>query len=149
MTMFKIKVSFALVLLSSSVCSYAQAGAAAVQHSTTTLTISPRHADIGTPVMLTAMVQFGVVPVRHGSIVFCDAMAARCQGLGVLGSAQLTSSGTASVKLTLGAGAYSIKSVFQGTPRSAPPVSSSASAAQTLTIDNNSKALLQKRSKHQ
>jgi hypothetical protein len=99
--------------------------------------------------MLTATVLLGAVPVRHGSIVFCDAMAARCQGLAVLGSAQLTNSGTASVKLTLGAGTYSIKSVFQGTPRSVPAVSSSASAAQTLTIDNNSKSLPQKRSEHQ
>ena len=84
---------------------------------------------------LTAKVLLGAMPFRHGSIVFCDAKAVRCQGLAVLGSAQLTSSGTATIKLTLGTGTYSVKAAFPGTPHSVPPASSSVSAAKTITVN--------------
>jgi hypothetical protein len=114
---------------------------------TTTLGISSRSVDIGTPVTMTAKVLLGATAVRHGSIVFCDASAARCQGLAVLGSAQLTSNGTATLKLTLGAGAYSVKAVFTGTPHSMTPASSSASAAQKFTVNGGSKTRPQEGSK--
>jgi hypothetical protein len=108
--------------------------------STTKLHTSASVVDLGTPVTLTAEVLFAG-PVRHGSILFCDASAVRCQGLAVLGSAQLTSRGRATINLTLGAGSYSIKAVFQGTPRTAPPVSGSTSIAQTLIVKRMTKSV--------
>jgi hypothetical protein len=115
-------------------CAYASAVTGVP--TTTKLSITPRQVAIGAPVTLTATVLLGTIPVRHGTVVFCDASAARCQGLAILGSAQLTSPGTATVKLTLGAGVYSLKAVFQGTPRTVPPASGSLSAAQAVTVDH-------------
>jgi hypothetical protein len=116
---------------------YARGNSAAA--TTTELTISSRSVEIGMPVTLTATVLLGAMPVRHGSVEFCDANASRCQGLAILGSAQLTGSGTAFTRLTLGAGTYSIKAVFRGTPRSAPPVSGSASSPQAFTVNAGAK----------
>jgi hypothetical protein len=39
---------------------------------------------------LPARVLVGTMPVRHRAIVFCDANAARCRGLAIFGTAQLT-----------------------------------------------------------
>jgi hypothetical protein len=116
---------------------YARGNSAAA--TTTELTISSGSVDIGMPATLTATVLLGSMPVRHGSVVFCDANASRCQGLAILGSAQLTGSGTAVTRLTLGAGTYSIKAVFRGTPRSVPPLSGSASPPQAFTVNVGAK----------
>jgi hypothetical protein len=145
--MLSTKVPFALLILLSSLCSYAQTGTAATP-SSTKLSISPRAVNIGEPATLTAKVQLGAAPIRHGSVTFCDANAARCQGLAVLGSAQLTSNGMASVKLSLGAGTYSIKAVFAGTPRTVPPVPGSASATLALTVARGSKTPRQERNRN-
>jgi len=114
---------------------------------TTTLSISSRSVGMGTPVTMTAKVVLGATAVRHGLVVFCDASAARCQGLAVLGSAQLTSNGTATLKLTLGAGTYSVKASFVGTPHSMPPAASSVSATQKITVNGGSKTRPQEGSK--
>lgn len=116
---------------------------------TTTLSISSRSVDIGSPVTMTAKVLLGATTIRRGLIVFCDASAARCQGLAVLGSAQLTSKGTAILKLTLGAGTYSVKAAFMGTPHSSPPAASSESAAQTFTVAGGRKTRPQEGNKGQ
>jgi hypothetical protein len=44
------------------------------------------------------------------------------------------------MQLTLGAGRYAIKAVFQGTPRTVPPVSGSASPVQALTVNTGAKS---------
>jgi hypothetical protein len=137
--MLKTKILIVLLIPFACICTSAHAIDATAAPSTTKLGVSPRTVGIGVPVTLTAKVVLGAMPVRHGSIVFCDANAARCQGLAILGSAQLTSSGTATIKLTLGAGTYSVKAAFLGTPRSVPPVSSSTSAAQTITVSGSTR----------
>jgi hypothetical protein len=137
--MSKTKVVIVLSILSACICTPARAIDATAAPSTTKLSISPHAVAIGAPVTLTAKVALGGMPVRHGSIVFCDANAARCKGLAILGSAQLTSSGIATVRLTLGAGTYSVKAAFLGTPRTVPPVSSSASAPQTISVSRSTK----------
>jgi len=129
-----------LVLFLLLACIYCSAYPNTAVPTTTELTISSRYVDIGTPVTLTARVLLGSAPVRHGTVVFCDANAARCQGLAILGSAQLTSSGTAFARLTFGAGTYAIKAVFQGTPRTVPPVSGSASSVLALTVNTGAKS---------
>jgi hypothetical protein len=49
-----------------------------------------------------------------GQVLFCNALAARCDGAAVLGSAQLTIAGTASIKRVLGIGSHSIDAIFVG-----------------------------------
>ncbi len=137
----KTRGSIVLLLLFGCVCDSARANDATPAPSTTKLSISASHVDIGRPVTLTAQVLLGTIPVRHGSIMFCDANAARCQGLAILGIAQLDSGGTASIKLTLGAGTYTIKAIFQGTPHSTPPLSGSTSATQALTVEASDETL--------
>jgi hypothetical protein len=107
---------------------------------TTELNVSPRNVDIGGSVLLSAKVAVGTTRVQHGSVMFCDAKVRRCQGLALFGSAQLTKDGTASVRLTLGVGSYSVKAVFAGTSRTTPPISGSSSAAQAFTVTLSAKA---------
>ncbi|MFZ0419023.1 MAG: Ig-like domain repeat protein [Candidatus Sulfotelmatobacter sp.] len=81
---------------------------------TTTLTVSSISVKAKTAVRLTATVTGRFFPVTTGQVTFCDAMAAHCDGAGVFGMAQVTSSGVAAIKVTLGVGSYRIKAVFSG-----------------------------------
>jgi hypothetical protein len=69
--------------------------------------------EAGSTVALTATV---VAPlftqVVQGQVMFCDAAAAHCTDLHLLGTAQLNSSGTAVVSLTPAIGTHSYKAVF-------------------------------------
>lgn len=79
---------------------------------------------------LTATVTAGGAAVHPGLVVFCDGSAANCENGLTLGQAQLLSNGTATLKLTLIAGAHTIKAIFHGTKTYA----SSTSATQSLTV---------------
>jgi hypothetical protein len=69
----------------------------------------------GTPVTLTATATNSGAPVTRGTVVFCDtSVNSACTGPAVLGSAQLTSNGTAAITLRLGIGAHSFQAVFNG-----------------------------------
>ena len=69
----------------------------------------------GTPVTLTATATNSGTPITRGTVVFCDASAdSACIGLAVLGSAQLTSNGTAAITLRLGIGPHSLQAIFNG-----------------------------------
>jgi VCBS repeat protein/Big-like domain-containing protein len=99
--------------------------------SSTTLAIASNKVAVGTSVLLTATaVNASKVPVTSGTVNFCSAAASRCQGSALLGSAQLTSQGTASLRLSPGIGTYSINAVFQGNQT----LLSSSSAAVSLTV---------------
>jgi hypothetical protein len=109
--------------------------AAAPAATTTTLAIT----SLGAPassvnwksvVTLTATVQAGTAPVTVGLVDFCDATAAHCTDIHLLGSAQLTSAGTAVLSLTPAVGSHSYKAVFVGTKTDA----GSASAAASLNV---------------
>ncbi len=84
----------------------------------------------GSVVTLTATVRAGTVPVALGQVRFCDAAAAYCTDIHLLGTAQLTSAGTAGLRLVPGIGAHSYKAVFVGTGNDV----GSASAAAALTV---------------
>lgn len=86
-----------------------------VPPSTVTLTDSASSVVSGTPVTLTAKVTSGGNPVTKGIVTFCNASATVCEGWAALGTANLTSSGSATLKLTLSIGAHSIKAVFAPT----------------------------------
>ncbi|MGA9465701.1 MAG: hypothetical protein WBV28_23130, partial [Terracidiphilus sp.] len=86
----------------------------------------------GSLVTLTATV--GVYP---GLVKFCDASATYCTDNHLLGSAQLTSLGTASHKFIPGTGNHSYKAVFVGTSANA----SSSSQAQSLAVTGGSSTI--------
>jgi len=84
----------------------------------------------GTVVTLTASVKAGITPVTIGLVNFCDALAAYCTDIHVLGTAQLTSAGTAVLKFRSAIGSHSYKAAFAGTS----PYSGSVSSAEALTV---------------
>ena len=84
----------------------------------------------GTVVTLTATVAAGSTLVRPGSVNFCDGTAAHCTDIHIVGTAQLTSSGTAVFKFRPAAGSRSYKAVFLGTKT----YEGSASSAASLTV---------------
>jgi len=104
----------------------------------TTLASSASTVASGTVVTLTATVTSSGVLVSPGQVNFCDAAFASCTGSSVLGSAQLASNGTASIKLIPGVGAHSIKAVFLGTAANAGSGSlayaASTSPVVTITV---------------
>ena len=97
----------------------------------TTLSISPGiMVTPGTVVTLTALVLPEGKPVSPGIVVFCNAAAAHCEDVNILGQAQLTGNGTATLRTRFGLGAHSIKAEFHGTYF----IAASTSATQTVTV---------------
>ena len=113
------------------------AGAGNIANTTTTLVVSSGEVTAGAAVTLTATVTADGSPFARGHVVFCDANAARCADSAIFGQAQLTPAGTATIKLTLGVGTYSIVAAFQ--PLSF--ASASSSAPQPLIVDANASYL--------
>jgi hypothetical protein len=101
--------------------------------STTMLTISSGGNNVstvaaGSAVTLTAAVDGGTV--TQGLVNFCNAAATYCTDIQLVGSAQLTSAGTATLTLLPGIGVHSYRAVFAGTNA----VGGSASSAASLTV---------------
>lgn len=100
-------------------CAYP--GAYAVTASTASLAVTSGGKPVtsvtsGTTVALTATVVAGTTLITPGTVNFCDsAISKDCTGVGLLGTAQLTSAGTASLNLRLGVGSHSLTAVFVGT----------------------------------
>ena len=84
----------------------------------------------GTVVALTATVMTGSTPVAPGQIKFCDATAKSCTDIHILGTAQLTSAGTATLLFRPAIGSHAYQAVFVGTNTKA----ASSSAASSLTV---------------
>lgn len=93
---------------------------------------SPATTTSGTVVTLTSTVTSGATDLTTGQVNFCDANAAHCTGVHLLGTAQLTSAGTAVLKFRPGVGSNSYKAVFLGTNTFGSSIS--ASAGLTVTI---------------
>jgi len=111
------------------------AGAAGTA-TTTTLAVTSGGSAVttvtsGSVVTLTATVMAGTTPVNPGQVKFCDATAAYCEDIHILGWRQLTSTGTAVLKFRPGVGSHSYKAVFVGTKSDAG--SASGTAALTVT----------------
>jgi hypothetical protein len=105
----------------------------AANATTTTLTLSSQSVAHGTVVTLTAAVSNGAA-VTTGLVTFCNASATYCDNGAVLGTAQLTSAGTAAIKLVPAIGSHSYAAVFNGTPNGTPANAKSTSSAQPLTV---------------
>jgi len=108
----------------------------------TTLTASATSLTAGQVLTLTATVLSGSTAVTPGQVNFCDAAAAYCTDIHLLGTAQLTSSGTATLKFMPAPGSHSYKAIFLGTTAVASSISNvvsvtvatSGSHATTTTI---------------
>ena len=85
----------------------------------------------GSVVTLTATVVSGSAVVPTGQVNFCDASATYCTDIHLLGTAQLTSAGTAVLEFRPAIGSHSYKAVFVGTVSAAG--SSSSTSALTVT----------------
>jgi len=96
----------------------------------TLLQLSANTVPSGTAVTLTASVTANGAAVSPGQVTFCDAAATYCEDKAVLGTAQLTSNGSASIKLVLGIGTHSLKALFAGTTAD----TGSSSAEQSLVV---------------
>jgi len=84
----------------------------------------------GSVVTLTATVMAGSTPVTLGQVNFCDATAKFCTDIHLLGTAQLTANGTATLKFRPGVGSHSYKAVL-AEPADLGP---SASTPSSLTV---------------
>ncbi len=84
----------------------------------------------GNVVTLTATVMAGGTPVTPGQVNFCDATAKFCTDIHLLGTAQLTANGTATLKFRPGVGSHSYKAVL-AEPAGLGP---SASTTSSLTV---------------
>jgi trimeric autotransporter adhesin len=80
----------------------------------------------GSVVTLTATVTGGGTAVVPGQVNFCDAAAKYCTDIHLLGTAQLTGNGTATLKFRPGIGSHSYKAVFPGTTSAAASASTVA-----------------------
>ena len=84
----------------------------------------------GSVVTLTAVVMAGSAPVTPGQVNFCDATAKFCTDIHLLGTAQLTANGTATLKFRPGVGHHSYKAIL-AEPAGLGP---SASTVLSLTV---------------
>jgi hypothetical protein len=126
---------FVLAVVFSILCAGPQLAWAAPATTATTLSVTSAGnaattVTSGSVVTLTAAVTAGGSPVAPGQINFCDATATYCTDIHLLGTAQLTGAGTATLKLRPGIGSHSYKAVFVGTTASA----ASASTASALAV---------------
>ncbi len=112
---------------------------AAIQTTTTSLAVTSTNGVVttvtsGSAVTLTATVNYGATAATVGQVNFCDATAPACTDIHLLGTAQLTSAGTASIKLVPAIGGHSYKAIFAGTPHGTTSLSGSTSAAVALSV---------------
>ncbi len=108
---------------------------ASTQTTETTLAVTSAGAAVTTvashsTITLTATVTAAGAPVLLGQVKFCDAAATYCTDIHIIGSAQMTSAGTASVSIVPALGQHSYRAVFDGITR----YGTSLSTASTLNV---------------
>ncbi|HEX4320524.1 MAG TPA: Ig-like domain repeat protein [Acidobacteriaceae bacterium] len=81
-------------------------------------------------IVLTATTIANTLPVTQGVVNFCYSTQLSCTGGALVGTAQLTAAGTASISIQPAVGSHSYKAIFAGTTA----VQGSASAASTVTV---------------
>src|SRR5271168_1838410 len=87
----------------------------------------------GSIVTLTATVLTGSTPVAPGQVNFCDATAKFCTDIHLLGTAQLTANGTATLKFRPGVGSHSYQAVLAEPAGLGPSASTASSLAVTAS----------------
>jgi hypothetical protein len=94
----------------------------------TALSGSATNITTGTTITLTAAVTSASGTIKAGQVNFCDASATYCTDIHVLATAQVTSAGTATIKLRPAPGAHNYKAEFLGT------INWAASTSNTSTV---------------
>jgi len=126
---------FTLLLAIAIVHGFAPARSYALSATTTTLSVTQTSPQtVGTVETLTAVVKVSGTPTTApGTVVFCDdvnvatANNGYCGVLARLGTAQITSSGSAVLNIRLAPGAHVLYAIFRGTPGASTPLGSSTS----------------------
>jgi hypothetical protein len=110
----------------------ARTPAATPSSTTTVLAIAPEDYTVpaGTLLSFKATVSSGGNLVSPGQVLFCNANALYCADLNLLGQAQLTKDGSASIHIILPIGQYNVRAEFRGTNAYA----ASTSSSQSLTV---------------
>ena len=85
----------------------------------------------GSTISLTAAVSSESITIKAGRVNFCDASAPYCTDIHVLATAQLTSAGTATIKLRPAVGTHSYRAEFLGTINWPPNTSNTATVSVT------------------
>ncbi len=88
----------------------------------------------GSVVTLAAAVVSGGAPVTTGQVNFCDASAKYCTDIHLLGTAQLTSKGTATLSFVPSIGSHTYNAVFVGRVSGAGIETASTSGTATLNV---------------
>ena len=112
-------------------------GSTAGSGTTTTLSMSPTpgaSVPLGTLYMLTAAVTSASGPVTKGQVKFCDTSSPSCTDLHLLGTAQLTNTGTAVLKFHPPAGNHTYAAEYMGVPGGSPSYPGSSSAPVSISI---------------
>jgi hypothetical protein len=124
------------IALAALVCGLWTSASAQTKSATaTTLTVTSNATPVttvtwGSVVTLTATVKASGTALTTGQVNFCDALAKYCTDIHLLGAAQLTNAGTATLKFRPGIGSHSFKAVFVETNSYA----GNASNASALTV---------------
>ncbi len=113
--------------------------AATPQATTTDLAVTSNGASVtdvqeGAPVTFTASVTSGSMPVTTGQVTFCNATAPLCTDINLLGTAQLSTTGTATLPFHPTPGSHSYKAIYLGTPNGATAFSGSSSTEVPLNV---------------
>jgi Bacterial Ig-like domain (group 3)/FG-GAP-like repeat len=111
------------------VCALSQTHVFASTATTTQLSLSASSIPSGSVLTLTASVSNGS-PVKTGLVTFCDATASYCEDAALIGISQLTSAGTAVLRMVPGNGNHSYKAMFNRTVSNA----ASTSSIQSVTV---------------
>ena len=131
-------VPFVVVVMTAS-GEWKTAAAQAKTSTTTTIAVTSGGHEVttvtsGSVITLTASVNAGATALTTGQVNFCDATAKYCTDIHLLGTAQLTSAGTAVLRFRPGIGSHSYMAVFPGTKRAATSASGKSELAVTGTI---------------
>jgi VCBS repeat protein/Big-like domain-containing protein/FG-GAP repeat protein len=113
---------------------------AATTSTTTSLSLSSQSVSSGSPVTFRATVTSGGTPVRYGEVAFCNAALSHCVGDALLGTAQVNSTGTASIIRVLSPGSHGVYAIYRGTLTNGS--SSSENTKQTVTVQAKSSPTL-------
>jgi hypothetical protein len=88
----------------------------------------------GSVVTLSATVTAGTTAVITGQVNFCDSSATYCTDIHLLGTAQLTSAGTAAMSFRPAIGSQSYHAIFVGTTTASKTQTASTSSSVALTV---------------
>lgn len=118
---------------------FAAAAFAKAIPTTTTLAVTSNGSPVktvasGAVITLTAKVTSSGAEVTSGQVKICDSVPKECTDIHLLGTAQLTGAGTASLRFVPGIGTYKYKAIFVATPNGVEDYGTSSSKYEPLSV---------------